>query len=158
MSHNSGQFKPIPVGERFWSKVFKTRNCWLWTAKLDVGGYGIIKSEGKNRKAHRISYEMAFGKIPDGRIVCHRCDNPKCVNPRHLFIGSHMDNRRDCVSKKRQAVGTAVTISKLTPAKVRAIRKQFARGIRITPLARRYGVTFRSIKLVVDRVTWSHVA
>ena len=91
---------------RFWQKVRKTteNGCWLWTAALNEHGYGVIHKTGMkngNELAHRYSY-MLHGSIKLGELeVCHRCDNPKCVNPRHLFLGSHTDNMRDSIRKGR---------------------------------------------------------
>src|SRR4051812_22074657 len=81
--------------ERFWSKVDKTGECWLWTAYRDAAGYGRFGLAGKVQKAHRVSYELAVGPIPAGAHVLHSCDNPPCVNPDHLRVGSRIDNMRD---------------------------------------------------------------
>lgn len=97
------------IEERFWRKVDKKSEseCWEWKANI-VGGYGVFAfSHLKTIKAHRFSYELKYGKIPDGMLVCHHCDNPKCVNPNHLFLGTPADNMRDRDAKGRQAKGDA---------------------------------------------------
>jgi hypothetical protein len=75
--------------------------CWNWTKHLSGGGYGAFKIEGIMRPAHRVSYELFWGEIPDGLQVCHRCDNKRCINPDHLFLGTQKDNIADCIKKGR---------------------------------------------------------
>ncbi len=87
--------------ERFWSKVLKTASCWLWTASEHGKGYGGFKLDGKTQKASRVSYMMAYGKIPEGMCVLHKCDNRKCVRPSHLFLGTVRDNNIDMMKKGR---------------------------------------------------------
>lgn len=88
--------------DRFWNKVKKTDNCWFWTAGTFDDGYGKFKFEKKNRKAHRISWLLTNGDIPEGMLVCHHCDNPLCVKPSHLFLGTPKDNTQDMIKKGRQ--------------------------------------------------------
>jgi hypothetical protein len=104
--------KPQPIIEKFWTRVVRRPNneCWEWIGST-YQGYGVVQealgSRGhyKNHKAHRLSYMIAYGKIPDGAFVCHHCDNPSCTNPSHLFIGTARDNNDDMISKGRH-VGT----------------------------------------------------
>ena len=89
--------------ERFADKWTREKGCWLWVARKNAGGYGTFKADSKSLLAHRVSYELYVGEIPDGMCVCHKCDTPACVNPQHLFLGSHKDNAVDCVQKGRRA-------------------------------------------------------
>ena len=89
------------VEERFWEKVDKSGACWEWTAGKNSDGYGQIKIKGRQIKAHRLSWELHSTPIPDGMQCLHRCDNPACVNPKHLFLGTHKDNMVDKKIKER---------------------------------------------------------
>lgn len=95
--------KPVPLEERFWRHVYPDPNCgcWLWDGSCNGHGYGQIRVKGKNRTATRVSWELFKGKIPDGMHLLHRCDFPPCVNPDHLFLGTHRDNIHDALAKGR---------------------------------------------------------
>ena len=93
--------KYMSYEDRFMQKVNKTETCWLWTGALNSRGYGSFGVYGKATSAHRYSYEHFKGKIPEGMIVCHSCDVPACVNPDHLWVGTYLDNSRDCIRKGR---------------------------------------------------------
>ena len=86
---------------RFWERVDTTGECWLWTGHRNEDGYGTLGWQYKQYSAHRLSYEIAYGAIPPGLCVCHRCDNPPCVRPDHLFLGTQADNMRDRYRKGR---------------------------------------------------------
>lgn len=102
----SGVYPRPSLAFRFWAKVRKTDDCWLWTGKRNPHGYGVLwhptpAAPRRMRGAHRVAWELAYGSIADGLNVCHRCDRPACVRPEHLFLGSQLANMRDAKLKQR---------------------------------------------------------
>lgn len=100
----SRKFTPTEAQARFWDRVEKSDSCWLWTGAKVPDGYGTMSYEGVVRKTHRLSWLFVYGQVPLGMSVLHRCDNPPCVRPDHLFLGTQSDNMRDCASKGRRRV------------------------------------------------------
>lgn len=151
--------RPTPA-QRFWANVQKTETCWLWTAGTERRGYGQFYAEGKHIPAHRFSWQLHHGDIPDGLFVCHNCpagDNPSCVNPDHLFLGTPADNIRDASRKARLRHGDGATRSKLTFVKVRELRQLRAEGWLLKDLAARYGVDKSCAWAVVSGKTWKRM-
>jgi len=134
----------------------KEGDCWIWRGETIRGGYGRLKIKGERHIAHRLSYEIFHGKIPDQLIVRHDCDNPKCVNPNHLIIGTHKDNTGDIWARNRgnPPKGEVNGQSKLTEEDIIVIRE---RRESIAKTARRYGVSVGCIANIRSRKTWKHI-
>ena len=146
--------------DRFMSKVKKTESCWEWQGSTlsKYGQFSVTNAEGshKNVRAHRYSYELFVGKVGDN-IVCHDCDNPSCVNPDHLFLGSQKDNIEDKMKKNRQAKGSSIGTSILTEGDIPNVRKQLFAGKSLQYIADRYEVTKQCIWNVKHGKTWRHI-
>ena len=143
--------------DRFWNKVSKSDDCWEWLAHKNPKGYGKFRYAGANGcLAHRVSWELEYGDIPDGMHVLHRCDNPSCVRPDHLFLGTNKDNVEDRVSKGRQRshVGTNNPRAILTPDQVRYIRYSSATA---DNLAAVFNVKASYIPHIKSRKVWRNV-
>lgn len=150
------------LADRFWTKVSKrgVDECWEWMAFKDAQGYGKISVNSSPRLAHRVSYEIHHGPIPDGMFACHRCDNPGCVNPGHIFIGQPIDNIKDMHDKGRAVyppinAGKDHGMCKLKPADVLAIRS--ARGIPQRTLAKQYGIGQSQVQRIRSGEGWPHL-
>lgn len=147
-----------PLAQRFWAKVNRRgpEECWEWTASRYRFGYGVIYANGKMGRSNRVAWELTNGPIPDGMEVCHRCDNPPCCNPTHLFLGTHQDNVRDCFGKGRMPrAGERNGRSKLTWESVGQMRQRLAAGgITKSELARQFGVTHEQVANVVSGRQW----
>lgn len=149
-----------PMEQRFWEKVKKTDGCWLWTAS-HTKGYGQIRDESRFGmiSAHRASWIIHYGPIPDGMCVLHRCDVPLCVNPAHLFLGTNEENVDDMIRKGRNVKGEANGESKLKVDDVRNIRALYFSGIATqAQLARKYMVYPGTISAVCTFRNWQSVA
>lgn len=136
----------------FWSNFHKTdQGCWNWNGCKNNEGYGWFRFNGFQWKAHRLAWELTNGKIPDGMLVCHHCDNPSCINPNHLFLGSDADNSRDAAIKDRRSI-------KLSSHQVIEIRQLTGNGLRQTHVARLFNVTQSTVNRIVNNVRRKHVA
>jgi len=151
-----------PLKDRFFSKVIKMDGCWVWLGSKRPNGYGTIQKGGKGSatlSAHRLSYEMHKGPIPDGLVVMHSCDNPSCVNPDHLSIGTYKENTADMIAKGRKrtvsALGTSNGKAKLNDELVKYIRQNLHKSH--ASLARELNLSTNCIRGVKIGRTWSHV-
>lgn len=139
----------------FWNKVKKSDGCWEWQGKRMLSGYGQMMISRKYTTTHRFSYELLKGEIPKGLHVCHKCDNPPCVNPEHLFVATASENHLDMWRKGRGQWGQKNGKSILTLNKVRKIRSEY-KGERgsITKIANKYGITHSAISNIVNNKSW----
>lgn len=147
--------------ERFWSRVDRCGpdDCWEWQAGARYG-YGRLSFRNETIPVHRYSFELAYGPIPDGMYVCHRCGNKRCVNPAHLYAGTAADNNRDTVNQGRcnPRRGKHAATAKITEDDARAIRAVYAQGsISMQTIANRYGLCAVSVWAIIRRKNWKHV-
>lgn len=153
------------LSERLWARVAKSDGCWEWQGYRTPQGYGVIgvgsRSEPESRTTrlvHRVSWEIANGPIPEGLFVCHHCDNPPCVNPDHLFIGTHVDNVADRERKGRNVIkhGSDQWNAKLTEDQVRAIHADTRKQ---DDIAAAYGISQSTVHRIKARKSggWRHI-
>lgn len=155
------------AAQRFWSKVNKSNSsgCWLWTASVQHhrGGYGKLKVQGVTKRAHRVAWELTNGPVPEGLFVLHNCpggDNPRCVNPAHLWVGTNDENMADMSRKGRVSDrrGEKHHRVKLTASQVREILRRTKEGGETQKqLAAHFGVCRSTIGMIARRVNWSHL-
>ena len=125
--------------------IDETSGCWNWTAGIGRGGYGRAKHNRQEYKAHRYSYQVFVGEIPDDKILCHKCDNPRCVNPAHVYVGTHKDNSHDRMARGRYKNGR----TKLAPEDYGEIRILYNEGVGPKAIAAEYGITPSSVYRII---------
>jgi hypothetical protein len=168
-----GQKQHRSDADRFWPRLDKSGTCWEYRGGHNSFGYGLFPvhdQQGKltSVRAHRMAWELTHGPIPEGVLVCHRCDNPACCNPEHLFLGTHADNNRDMRSKGRSYYhfrehpearqhGTASHYAKLTDDQVREIRRLSDQGMKRQDVANIFGISRENVGYIALRKTWKHV-
>lgn len=147
----------------FWSKVDKEKSdifyndtrCWEWIAGKDHDGYGRFNIKPNKYGAHRISWLLYYGEIPENMFVLHHCDNPACVNPLHLFLGNQQDNEDDKVRKNRQSHGEQHGRHKLTEKQVSEIRERYSNGsVSYMQLAKEYGISKALVCFIISKKLW----
>lgn len=154
-------------GSRLWPRLVTTNTgCMEWSGSRNEHGYGSLRINHILVKAHRFAWELTYGPIPSGVDVCHRCDNPPCCNPQHLFLGNASDNGQDMATKgrhgawtqpQRVARGTRHWGAKLDDARVREVRLACQTKESVSSIARRFKVSRATIRSVRDGVNWKHV-
>ena len=144
--------------ERWANKIKKTDGCWIWIGAKKPTGYGNFYMNGRHIGAHHASYELHFGPVSTGLYVCHKCDNPSCVNPDHLFLGTPSENQSDMAAKGRavgiRQGGNHHPGSKLTSEKAAIIREERYAGLSLKFLAAKYGVCEATISCLCSGKTW----
>lgn len=148
--------------EAFYSRInFKLSSdcCWIWPGAKDRGNYGRLRFKSKDYTAHRASWIVHFGNIEENMLVCHKCDNPPCVNPEHLFLGTPKDNNDDKIKKGRQAIfkGEENGCSKLTANEVKEIIAWSKSGIKASIIAHNFNISKLYVYSLVSKVTWKHL-
>lgn len=156
------KYTTLPVVIRFQKHVkISESGCHEWISSLNNTGYGRFELNGKTHSAHRIAWELANGPIPEGMCVLHHCDNRRCVNPKHLFLGSLSDNALDAVAKGRivspKLGGENHPMVKLTKEKVLEIRASHTKGETQKDIAVRHNISQTHVSSIVRRKTWKHI-
>ena len=160
MSYAAAMKKEISakIQRRFFAKVQKTSGCWFWTASCAGRGYGSFSIANRTIRAHRVSYLIHYGQIPEEMFVCHTCDTPQCVNPSHLFLGSHQDNMNDMVSKgrspKTRRFGESNSNVKLSADDVQVIRDMAANNTPQKVIAAHYGISQPHVSDICRMKVW----
>ena len=144
---------------RFEAKINKTDGCWEWVASCAGAGYGQMKlpKQRKQEYSHRLAYMIYKGPIAEGQFVCHTCDNTKCCNPDHLFLGTQKENLQDMKTKNRHLAGAKNAMAKLTDSDVVKIRACLAAGMPQWQIAKAFGVKQMAISRIKTGARWSHV-
>lgn len=154
----------------FWQRVTRSATgCWAWSGGTDKDGYGFLRFRGRRVKAHRLAWELLHGPIPQGMFVLHRCDNPPCVRPDHLFLGTNDDNMADMAKKGRAVSGSKKhpermprgeehPRAKLTEEGVRRLREKYCAGDTSQQLlAKEFGISQFTVSAIIRRKRWAHV-
>lgn len=151
------------IVRNFWRKVEKTDGCWIWRGATKSGRfpYGKVHRRKKEELAHRLSYEMEYGEFDKSLFVCHKCDNPRCVRPDHLFLGTNADNMADMKSKGRGRTvirrGEDATSVKITEAQAREIVRLHSSGTHLGLLSQQFGLSKAEICRIGTGQRWAHI-
>jgi len=145
----------MEVNLRFWSKVEKSPGCWLWKGAKQSKGYGVFVLGGRSMTAHRAAWILTHGEIPEGMLVCHKCDNRLCVNPDHLFLGTNADNMRDAVAKRR-AGGIHNHTAKIN-WNIADLIRSLSYSMKVKEIAGLFGLSRGLVLDVINGRTWKQV-
>lgn len=153
----------METAAELYSYTIQNGSCMDWMGGTDRKGYGCVNWKGKNKRAHRLSYELIYGEIPKGFLICHSCDNPLCINPKHLWAGTSKQNTLDMMSKGRGNMIKGQRLknsplrpfAKLSEGDVRNIRKRLSSGEKAVTIAKSYNVSDRTIGDIKTGKNWS---
>lgn len=151
---------PAPVEERLRERVDRSGGpdaCWPWLGAINSHGYGTIRERCKSKGAHVIAFRAEHGEVPVGLMVLHHCDNRRCCNPTHLFLGTNAENTADRVRKGRSACGSRIARAKITASQAALIRHLSACGVRGRLLGGLFGVSQTAVSSIARAKTWAHV-
>lgn len=158
----SGIYKRPSLKQRLYKKVnkngplilLKLGKCWIWTGSLDSWGYGQIYYKYKRFQTHRLSFKIKYGEIPRGMLICHKCDNPACIRPKHLFLGTAKDNIQDCIKKNRRGLEQ----TKLSKKDILIIRKLYkTKKYYQKEIAEMFEMSISQISNIINRRSWIEV-
>jgi hypothetical protein len=150
----------IPIAKKLLRYEVAENGCWNWTASKDKDGYGVLSHHrGKQVRAHRASYEFHVGAIPQKLLVCHSCDNPSCINPKHLFLGTPKENTHDMIKKDRRPVlrGASHPNAKLTDDQVAQIKQLRGEGRLLKGIANQFNISFQTVSSITKGTTWNRI-
>lgn len=150
--------------KRLWHKIKKVGDCWEWQGARTEKGYGRLSINNRDKRAHRVAWELTYGPIPQGLLVCHHCDNPSCINPNHLFIGTHQDNINDAIKKgfpngwsSGGQSGEKHPQAKLNIITVKKMRELHKKGMTERKLAKMFHIGRTQAHRVVARIHWKDI-
>lgn len=158
-NHGDPSWEPPTIHERFWSRAERGPDCWEWQGYRRPDRYGLVGGRTTPKiLAHRLAWQLTYGPIPTGLFVCHHCDNPPCVRPDHLFLGTQTDNMRDAAKKGRiySGIGARRAMAKVTPQQVREIRS--LTGLTLKQIGMRYGIKASQVSKIRLGQCWADVA
>jgi hypothetical protein len=155
-------YNKLPLEQKLLTKAVQKGKCLIWIGQKDPKGYGRLRLNGKLQRAHRLMYELHNGPIEHGHVVLHSCDNPSCINPKHLSVGTQLENVHDMLAKGRanKMRGERHAKSKLTAEQVREIRRRYIPGKYghgAHALAKEYGVSKPTIQAILNGESWTHI-
>jgi hypothetical protein len=155
----ANKFKTVPAEKRFWKYVEKTPTCWIWVGGITGAGYGAFRDKNRTYiSAHKFSWKYHFGEIEKGKELCHRCDNPPCVNPNHLWLGTAKENAEDSCAKNRRSHGMGRPLHKLKNENIPEIKNLYKSGMSQKCIGEKFSVSQNTIWCVVNNMTWKNIS